>query len=182
MMCLVPDWTRKLAGIVEGQPLPSLGWGLVAIFAFGALMFVLVAGTAVLAILFGLVTLGELVGRVITLGGIAAGVAGFGFSVIWSYVTRIVVSLLLGQLIFRLFKSDAAGHRWWPMLLGVVIFVLIAAIPVLGWLARLATVLLGLGAVWLWAREWLTARRAEPLAVEVETTDDAETAGVVPAE
>ena len=182
MMWLVPDWTRKLAGIVEGQPLPSLGWGLVSILAFGALMFVLVVGTAVLAILFGLVTLGELVGRIITLGGIATGVTAFGFSVTWAYVTRVVVSLLLGQLIFRLFKSDAAGHRWWPMLLGVVIFVLIAAIPVLGWLARLAAVLLGLGAVWLWAREWLASRRVEPIAAEVEATDDAGTAGAVPAE
>jgi hypothetical protein len=171
MMWLVPDWTRKIAGIVEVRPLPSLGWGVVAIAAFLLAMLILVIGTVLLAVIFGVVTLGELGGRFAALGGIVTSTTAFGFSVVWSYVTKIVVSLLLGQLIFRLFKSDAAGHRWWPMLLGVVIFVLIAAIPVLGWLAQLATVLLGLGAVWLWARDWVAARRAAPVAVEAEMTD-----------
>jgi hypothetical protein len=57
------------------------------------------------------------------------------------------------------------------MLLGVLIFVAIAAIPVLGWLARLATVLLGLGAIWLWASGWLAARRPAPATAEAEARD-----------
>jgi len=168
MMWLVPEWTRKVASIVEEQPLPSLGWGVVAIVAFLVGMLVLGMATVLLAIVFGLVTLGELAGRFVTLGGIVMGVASLGFSLTWAYVTKIVVSLLLGQLIFRLFKSPVAEHRWWPVLLGVVIFVIIAAIPLLGWLARLAAVLLGLGAVWLWGRDWLMARRAAPVAAEAE--------------
>jgi cytoskeletal protein CcmA (bactofilin family) len=176
MMWLVPGWTRKVAGIVQTRPLPSLGWGVVAIAAFVFAMLVLIVGTVLLAVVFGVVTLGELAGRFAVLGGIVMSTAGFGFSVTWSYVTKIVISLLLGQLIFTLFKSPAAGNRWWPVLLGVVIFVAITAIPVLGWLARLATVLLGLGAVWLWARDWLAARRPAPVAVE------AEAGGIPPAE
>ena len=54
------------------------------------------------------------------------------------------------------------------MLLGVVIFVIITAVPVLGWLARLGAVLLGLGAIWIWGREWLESRRAAPVAAEAE--------------
>jgi cytoskeletal protein CcmA (bactofilin family) len=168
MMWLVPEWTRKVASIVEEQPLPSLGWGVVAIAAFLVGMLVLGMATVTLAVVFGLVTLGELAGRFITLGGIVMGAAGLGFTLTWAYVTKIVVSLLLGQLIFRLFKSPVAEHRWWPVLLGVVIFAIIAAIPLLGWLARLVTVLLGLGAVWLWGRDWLAARRAAPAAAEAE--------------
>jgi len=168
MMWLVPEWTRKVASIVEEQPLPSLGWGVVAIAAFLVGMLVLGMATVLLAIVFGLVTLGELAGRFVTLGGLVMGAAGLGFTLTWAYVTKIVISLLLGQLIFRLFKSPVAEHRWWPVLLGVVIFVIIAAIPLLGWLARLAAVLLGLGAVWLWGRDWLAARRAAPAATEAE--------------
>ena len=132
---------------------------------------VLISGTALLALMFGVLTLGELVGRFIALGGIAISGVGFGFSVTWSYVTKIIISVLLGQLVFRLFKSDAEGHRWWPMLLGVLVFVIFAAIPVLGWLARLATVLLGLGAIWLWASGWFAARRAASVAAESEAVD-----------
>ena len=166
MMWLVPDWTRKVAGIVQTRPLPSLGWGVVAIAAFVVGMLVLLIVTILLAVIFGIVTLGELAGRFVVLGGILMGTAGFGFSVTRAYVTRIVISLLLGQLIFRLFKSPAAEHRWWPMLVGVLIFVIVTAIPVLGWLATLVTVLLGLGAVWLWGRDWLRDLKAAPVAVE----------------
>ena len=140
----------------------------VVVGAFVLAMLVLAIATVLLAIVFGVVTLGELAGRFVTLGGIVMGTVGFGFSITWSYVTKIVISLLLGQLIFRLFKSPLAEHRWWPMLLGVLIFVIITAIPVLGWLAGLAAVLLGLGAVWLWGRDWLMARRTAPVAAEAE--------------
>ena len=175
MMWLVPGWTRKVAGIVESKPLPSLGWGFVAIAVFVVAMLALIIATVVLAIAFGIVTLGELAGRFATLGGIVMGTTAFGFSIVWAYVTRIVISLLLGQLIFKLFKSPAAEHRWWPMLVGVVILVAITAIPVLGWLAAAATVLLGLGAVWMWGRDWMRERGwlkgggAAPAAVEAET-------------
>ena len=171
MMWLVPDWTRKIAGIVQARPLPSLGWGVVAIAAFTLAMLVLFIATVLLAVAFGAVTLGGLARRFAVLGGLALGTTGFGFSLAWAYVTRIVISLLLGQLVFRLLKSTTAGHRWWPILLGVLIFVIITAIPVLGRLATLATVLLGLGAVWLWGRGWLRGRKAAPVTVEAETPD-----------
>ena len=168
MMWLVPDWTRKIADTVQSKPLPSLGWGVVAIAAFALAMLALVIATVLLAIVFGIVTLGELAGRFAMLGSIATGMLGFGFSVTWAYVTRVVIGLLLGQLIFQLFKSPVAEHRWWPMLLGVFVFVIVAAIPVLGWLARLAAVLLGLGAIWLWASEWLKSRKPALATVEAE--------------
>jgi len=171
MMWLVPDWTRKVASIVHTRPLPSLGWGVVAIAAFGLVMLVLISATVLLAVFFGILTLGGLVGRFVVLGGLALGTTSFGFSLVWAYVTRIIIGLLLGQLILGLFKSPAAEHRWWPMLLGVLIFVLIAAIPILGGLATLVTVLLGLGALWLWGRDWLRGRKAAPVTVEAEAPE-----------
>jgi len=168
MMWLVPDWTREIAKNVEIQPLPSLGWGAVAIVAFGAVMFALVIATILLAVIFGVVTLGELAGRFAVLGGLLTGGMGFSFSLLWRYVTTIVISLLVGQLFLRLFKSPAEDHRWWPMLLGVVVFIAITAVPVLGWLAKLGTVLLGLGAIWLWGRDWWRSRQAAPVAAEPE--------------
>jgi hypothetical protein len=166
MMWVVPDWTRKLARNVETQPLPSLGWGVVAIAVFGVLMVLLVIATIVLTIVFGVVTLGGLAGRFAVLGGIVTSATGFSFSLLWRYVTSIVISLLLGQLIFRALNSSAEQNRWWPTLLGVVILVIITAVPVLGWLASLGVVLLGLGAIWIWGRGWLESRRGDPAAAE----------------
>ena len=182
MMWVVPGWTRKVAGIVQSKPLLSLGWGFVAIAAFVVAMLALIIATVVLAIAFGIVTLGELAGRFAALGGIVMGTTAFGFSIVWAYVTRIVISLLLGQLIFRLFKSPAARHRWWPMLLGVVVLVAITAVPVLGWLATAATVLLGLGAVWMWGVDWMRERGWLKSAGAAPATAEAETSDVPPAE
>jgi hypothetical protein len=53
------------------------------------------------------------------------------------------------------------------MVLGVVILVIITAVPVLGWLAKLGIVLLGLGAIWIWARDLLTSRGEDPATAEV---------------
>jgi cytoskeletal protein CcmA (bactofilin family) len=166
MMWIVPDWTRKLAKNVENQPLPSLGWGVVAIAVFGVLMVLLIIATVVLTIVFGVVTLGGLAGRFAVLGGIVTSATGFSFSLLWRYVTSIAIGLLLGQLIFRALNSSAEQNRWWPMVLGVVILVIITAVPVLGWLARLGVVLLGLGAIWIWGRDLLTSRGEDPAAAE----------------
>lgn len=185
MMWLVPNWTRKMSNTVRTKPLPSLGWGAVTLIAFVAAMIVLVIATIVLALILGLVTLGELGGRVLTLGGLTAGLLGFGFSAAWAYVSKIIISLLLGQLIFELFKSAAAEHRWWPMLLGVPVFVAIIAIisipPVLACclnaLVGLIVALLGLGAIWIWGRERLTGRKPAPAGeVPLPPAEDAPTA------
>jgi hypothetical protein len=112
------------------------------------------------------VTLGGLAGRFAVLGGIVTSATGFGFSLLWRYVTSIVISLLLGQLIFRALKSPAEHNRWWPIVLGVVILVIVTAIPILGWLAKLGVVLLGLGAIWIWGSGLLASRRKEPAATE----------------
>ncbi len=166
LMWTVPSWMRELAKNVETEPLPSLGWGLVAIVAFGALMALLVIASVLLTLLFGVVTLGGLAGRLAVLGGIVTTTVGFGFSIIWRYVTTILVGLLLGQLIFRALNSPAEKNRWWPMLLGVVILVVVTAVPILGWLAKLAIVLLGLGGFWIWGLGVLREERAPQPATE----------------
>lgn len=167
LMWAVPGWMRELANNVETEPLPSLGWGVVTVVAFGALMALLVIVSVLLTLLFGVVTLGGLAGRLAVLGGIVTTTTGFGFSIVWRYVTTIVVGLLLGQLIFRALNSPVEKNRWWPMLLGVVILVVVTAVPVLGWLAKLAIVLLGLGGFWIWGLEVLRKQRAPQPATEV---------------
>lgn len=171
MMWAVPGWTRRLAKNVESKPLPSLGWGVVAMAVFVALMVMLVIATVLLTIIFGAVTLGGLAGRLAVLGGIVTTSAGFSFSLIWRYVTTIIISLLLGQLIFRALNSPAEQNRWWPVVLGVVIFVVVTAVPVLGWLIKLAAVLFGLGAFWIWLLEVLGGRKAVPAAPEATGTE-----------
>ncbi len=165
MMWAVPQWARTLSATLEAKPGSSLGLGVlaIAVFVAGFIALILVIG-AVTAI-FGVITLGELARRFVTLGGLVTGAVGFSFGLLWRYVTTLVVSLLLGQLIFRLFKSDLEENRWVPMLVGVVVFVILWSIPILGWLIRLLTILVGLGAIWLWAQAALKREEPQPAPV-----------------
>lgn len=167
MMWLVPGWTREIAGIVERKTWPSLGWGVVGVVTFAVVMLTLLLVTVLLFIIFLVVSLGGLAWPIAGLGSLGMAATNFGFTMVWNFASRIVISLLLGQLVLRLFKSPAAEHRWWPMLLGVAIFVIISAIPVLGWLAGLAAALLGLGAVGLWGYGLWKNRKAASVSTAV---------------
>jgi hypothetical protein len=67
-----------------------------------------------------------------------------------SYFSKLIISQVLGQLILGGFKSPAANHRFWPWLLGLVIFILLWSIPYVGWIVNVLAVLFGLGAFVLW--------------------------------
>ncbi len=159
LIWLLPDWIRELSDTLQAQPLPSLGWGFVALAAFGAGMAALVLITALVSLVLGVITLGGLAKQLAALGGILTGTAGLSFSITWAYLTRIAVSVLVGRLIFQQLEASLADHRWWPMVLGVSIFIGITAIPVLGWFIKVAVTIFGLGAIWLWGRAWLNAYR-----------------------
>jgi hypothetical protein len=159
LIWLLPDWMRRLSDILQAEPLPSLGWGFVALAAFGGVMVVLVLVTALVSLILGAVTLGGLARQLAALGGIVTSTAGLGFSLTWAYLTRIVVSMLVGRLILQRLEPSLADHRWWPMILGVLIFVGVTAIPVLGWFIKVGVTIFGLGAIWLWGRAWLNTYR-----------------------
>jgi protein-S-isoprenylcysteine O-methyltransferase Ste14 len=90
----------------------------------------------------------------------------FFFSIAVTYVTKVVVSFLGGRLILAGLKPDWAEGRIWPLVVGVILFVIVTAIPILGWLVNLAVVLLGLGALWLLGRDIYQQRRAAPAEAE----------------
>jgi cytoskeletal protein CcmA (bactofilin family) len=165
---VVPGWTEKATGALRAKPLPSLGWGVVSIAAFFFALLVILIVTILVAVVLGVITLGGLAGTTAWTGGLTMALLGFFFSIAVTYVTKVVVSLLGGRLILAPLKRDWAEGRIWPLVVGVVLFVIITAIPILGWLVNLAVVLLGLGALWLLGRDVYRQRRAVPVEVEAE--------------
>lgn len=163
MVWVVPGWTRRVADALRAKPLPSLGWGVVAIAVVCLAFLVILVAMILLAIVLGLVKLGNLVGTVIVLGLLALFALAVLFGLAIAYFTKIVVSFLGGRLILGLLKRDWAEGRIWPLVVGVVLFVIITAIPYLGGLINLVVVLLGLGAMWLLGRELYRQRRAAPV-------------------
>jgi len=76
------------------------------------------------------------------------------FVLLISYGSKLVVAFWGGKWILSKLAPQAAESKIWPLVLGVVLYVLLRAIPVLGWVIGVIVTLLGLGAMWLVFREW----------------------------
>ena len=63
------------------------------------------------------------------------------------YISKIIVAYLAGMLIVKALIPKTASYRIVPLLIGLVIYVLLASAPYIGWAIALISTLLGLGAV-----------------------------------
>ena len=160
---LMQGWSRKL----QSATWPSLGWGVVAFAGFFLLVLLIIALIIVGGVLFGVLTLGGLAGTIISVGILSVLALILGFVLVTSFLAKIVFGQALGKWLLVRANSPLAEHRFWPMILGVVITVLVIALfrfPLipgfLGGLLNFLVVLFGLGALWLWGRERLARRPA----------------------
>jgi cytoskeletal protein CcmA (bactofilin family) len=165
VLLLVPGFMRTLAEHLRAKPWPSLGWGVIAYAGFFFLvlltLFVMILG----AVVFGLFTLGGLSATIVWVGLLALFALILGFVLATTFLAKIVFGMALGRWILTSARSPLAEHRYWPMVIGVVITVVVLALltfPVvpgfLGGVLNLAIVLFGLGTLWLWLRQLLQTR------------------------
>lgn len=164
---LFPGFMKALPEKIRTQPLANLGWGAIAwaAFFFGLLAIVLVMIFG--GLIFGFLTLGGISGSIIWLGILAL----FGFTILFvlvtSYLTKIIVSEMMGKWILSRTSPSLAEHKVWPMIIGVTALIVIIELfrfPLLpigffGWLINFTVILCGLGALWIWGRDTMQARK-----------------------
>ena len=167
LLWLFPSFVRGLSAHLQAKPLPSLGWGVVTWAGFFFALFLVICMTILGGIFFGVLTLGQLTGTVIWLGILTVFGLIVGFVLVTTFVAKVVFGAALGKWMLARLNSPLAEHRYWPMVLGVLITAAVIAllsfplIPgVLGGLLNFAVVLFGLGALWLWGRERMVRKPA----------------------
>jgi hypothetical protein len=162
MLWIFPSLLVNMSATIQRKPLPSLGWGVVAyatfFFSLLVILFLMIVG----GILLGALTLGGLSASVIVSGLLAIFGISVGFVLFTTFVTKLAISLLAGKLILEKLNPQLAEHKFWPLALGIILFAVLQALPIVGILVQIATVLLGLGALWLLLDGWRKARIATP--------------------
>ncbi len=156
----VPGLLTNISDRVERDSLPSLGWGLVTIlvaYLGGLLLSGLIIATA---IFFGVVTLGELAWVILSVGFSSLGLALAGFGLLVSYGSKIVVAYLGGRLLLKWLAPKFEGGSFWPLLIGILIYTFLRAIPFFGLVVGVVVTLVGLGAIWLYYQDWRAAKKA----------------------
>ncbi|HSO26768.1 MAG TPA: hypothetical protein VLS48_01770 [Anaerolineales bacterium] len=150
-------WTAPrffLRGVLAAQarPLNAALTGLV-IFVTGLFAFLLLAGL-IMALGFFL--------NALTLARLATAVWGLGFTgwsfglvvflLLTAYLTKAVFAFWAAQTALTRLAPQWAETRLAPLLLGVLVYVLLRAIPFLGWIIGVLATIIGLGAMWIGMR------------------------------
>ena len=156
LVWLAPGLVRGVADTVRSQPLLSLGWGVLDYVIVVVAGLLVLAATILLAIVFGLITLGGLIPAIISIGVLTDAVLVVAFLISIFYLAPVMVSFLGGRMLLGRLQPDRAAGRMLPLVIGIVVYVILRAIPILGAVVAVVVVLLGLGAISIWA--WRTVR------------------------
>jgi cytoskeletal protein CcmA (bactofilin family) len=169
LLWLFPSFMRGLSLKLQSATWPSLGWGVAAYAGFFFVLLLIVAGTIAGGLLFGVLTLGGLAGTVVWVGILSLFALVLGFVLVTSFVAKIIFGQALGRWLLSRASSPLAEHRFWPMVIGVIVTVAVIALfrfPLIpgfvGGLLNFAVILFGLGAFWLWGRERIVRRSVAP--------------------
>ena len=159
MVRLAPATLSRATNLLETKPLISLGWGIVALPAFWIAVLVILLVIILLTAILDVATLDGLAVAVLSLGLLGEGLLILPFVLALVFVTNVIVSCLVGRLLLRRVKPGLATTHIWPLVIGLVLYVILRAIPYLGTLVLWVVLFLGLGALWLLGQEWLRNRR-----------------------
>jgi hypothetical protein len=168
-----PVLLGRTADQARAKPLPSILWGLLALFVIFFGLIALAIAASILGVLFAVVTLGELLATVL-LGGTSAFVLLVTLlGLLISYGTKLIVSYLVGKLILGRLAPRVAERAIWPLMLGIVLYVVITSIPCLGDVIGFIVALISLGAIWLLIRQGRStpeeASAEAPIEIAAET-------------
>jgi len=188
LIWLFPGMVSKSAKQIRTRPWYTLGVGLIffVISLNIAGVVLLLAGLIfIIGLGFGFLSLWGLAAIWWVLALLTLGLATTIFFLMVFFGSRVVISYLLGSLILRNVGETSYLRRLGILALGMLLFVLVASIPVFGWVASVVAVSFGLGGIWLAYRERRDERKwvletAEKMAVEIDQAAPAEQPTPVP--
>lgn len=152
----LPDLFRKVTDTVQAKALPSTGWGLVVTIVVYVGAFLAAGILIALGIFFGVITLGGLSRSIFGVGFSSLALVMAIFSLLFSYGSKLVVSMAVGNVIFKKIAPKYAEQKAWPLVTGIFLYVLLRSllsIVSIGWLVSIPVILTGLGAMWLYYRD-----------------------------
>jgi hypothetical protein len=167
-LLIIPGAVRAAESALRRRPLASAGLGLGIIVGFIIQVIAVILLMILVAIAFSAVALDALSGIAVWLGIIDLMVSTFALVVSAAFIVDFVVGLALARLATR----DWATNRWQELALligGAFVVVLVTSLPVIGGIAKLVVIFLGLGAMTIAFAEWWQRQRppAAPVAAAV---------------
>ncbi|NPV84546.1 MAG: polymer-forming cytoskeletal protein [Anaerolineae bacterium] len=154
VLWLIPTILQRSADQAKAKPLPAAGYGLVTILLGYAIALLAVLIIILIGVLLSVISLGGLSSSVLGLGLSGLTFALTAFTLLISYGSKLIAAFIAGEWIMNKIAPNATPQKVWALGVGILIYVILRAIPILGWLIGLATTIVGIGAMWLLYRSW----------------------------
>lgn len=143
-----PSLSRSIDAL-GAKPLPALGYGLLAlVVAFN--LFGVAALLGVLILIIGLwissITLWELTFAFWATGYSTLVLATTLFTLFVMYGSKVILAYFVGRTALKSMIPQAADYKMLPLLIGLLLYVLLHSIPLVGWVIGALVMALGLGA------------------------------------
>jgi cytoskeletal protein CcmA (bactofilin family) len=162
ILWLLPRALPAAERVLRSRPAASLGSGLLACLGYFVFLIAALLLMVLLAIVFGLLQIGSLVGIELIAGLLSLFTVSFLFVLAVAYLADLVVGLTLARVV----APAGSGSRWRELALlvaGAAVVVIVTSLPVIGGLVKLLVVLFGLGALALAAwHAWRPPRPGPP--------------------
>jgi hypothetical protein len=114
----------------------------------------------------GALSLWDLAWAVWGVGFTSLGLA-FWFSLLFvSYGTKVIVAFLVGTFILERIAPKSVNYKILPLLLGLLIYVLLAWVPYFGWVIAVLVNAAGIGAAWFAFKDRGQEEPDEMIAIE----------------
>jgi len=157
---LLPQHLFRWGEKVRRAPFSSAGLGLAAIIVGNVGLALIVALVLAVALGIGWIGFSGLATAFGALGFFAVSTVYALFFVIVMYLSKVIVAFLAGFMILKRYERQGFWFRLGVLALGLLIFVLLAAIPFIGWAVAVVVILLGTGALFLVMNDDLRIEKA----------------------
>ena len=127
LVVLLPKVALEIKEEMVKRPMPAIGWGFIYLIATPVIILLLI----------------------LTVIGLPLALILIPVYLIALYASEVLVGFTLGLILFdKLSKKEKKykGSLIWPLAVGLLIFVVITSLPLIGWLVKLFLVLWALGA------------------------------------
>jgi hypothetical protein len=118
-------------------------------------MILILILTIALAVMFGYLTLGGLAAMIVGLGMLVNVTLVLGGIAYLGFVAQVVIAYMAGRWLVQKVQPAWSERPIIPLAVGLIVYVILRAVPGLGTLVGWLVVLLALGALWEWGRKIL---------------------------
>ncbi|MEE4194267.1 MAG: polymer-forming cytoskeletal protein [Anaerolineae bacterium] len=145
---------EETVDFLKNETWKSLGYGALAYFGGYLAFFLGAVAIGLVAAFLWVFTLGILSPVVASLGFSALSLVFAAFTLAVKFISKLVIIYWLGRAILKPLAEEKPGRAWLAALIGIAIYAVARALPVLGWFLGSTATLFGMGAIILWCVSW----------------------------